>query len=157
MDHELKKRALEKMLAEMNEKHSPAIDRIHNWLCDQDDEELYQGIVKDGKTIHGGFSFAKSKAQKEAKDGVACIDDDTVFGWIREYFTTETPVVPAVTKEMQEADQKGLKAGALGLIFGLLTLGAIAGVIYMMIERFDAMQAEIDKLTQLLRLIGGLG
>jgi hypothetical protein len=109
MNEELREKALSKMLTEMNEKHSPAIDRIHNWLCDQDDEELYQGIMKDGKTIHGGFAFAKSKAQKEAKDGVACIEDETVFGWIRDYFTTETPVVPAKTEEMQEADQKGME------------------------------------------------
>jgi len=64
MNEELREKALSKMLTEMNEKHSPAIDRIHNWLCDQDDEELYQGIMKDGKTIHGGFAFAKSKPQK---------------------------------------------------------------------------------------------
>jgi len=40
---------------------------------------------------------------------VACIEDETVFGRIRDYFTTETPVVPAKTEEMQEADQKGME------------------------------------------------
>lgn len=62
-----------------------------------------------------------------------------------------------VERNVFNADAKGLKPGTLGLIFGLLTLGAIAGVIYMMVERFDAMQTEIDQLEQLLRLIGGLG
>ena len=66
-------------------------------------------------------------------------------------------VTSKVERNVFKADQKGMKAGTLSLLFGLLTLVAIGGVIYMMIDRFDAMQAEIDQLTQLLRLIGGLG
>lgn len=36
--NELKMKAMEKMLIEMNEKHSGAEDAIHNWLCDQEED-----------------------------------------------------------------------------------------------------------------------
>ena len=40
MNQENKELALSKMLEEMNEKHSASEDKIHNWLCDQDDNVL---------------------------------------------------------------------------------------------------------------------
>lgn len=46
--NELKEKALAKMLEEMNKEHSPSEDHVHNWLCEQEDDELFQGILKDG-------------------------------------------------------------------------------------------------------------
>lgn len=89
MNEELREKSLSKMLEEMNEKHSHAIDQIHNWLCDQDDDVLMQNILKDGKTIAGAFEYAKNKARSESKDGVACIEDITVFGWVKDYFASD--------------------------------------------------------------------
>ena len=105
MNEELRSKALSKMLEEMNEKHTPAIDQIHNWLCDQDDEVLMQNILKDGKTIAGAFEYAKNNARKEAKNGVACIDDATVFGWVKDYFASDVINKPvAVAKEKKDAE-----------------------------------------------------
>ncbi|MGT2829013.1 Cas9 inhibitor AcrIIA9 family protein [Streptococcus hillyeri] len=84
--NELKEKALSKMLEEMNKDHSPAEDAIHNWLCEQDDDELFQGVLKDGYTIKMALKYAKDKAREFAQNGVACIDDEIVFGWVREYF-----------------------------------------------------------------------
>ena len=50
MSTDIKQQALDKMLKEMNQEHSPSEDRIHNWICEQDDDELFQGILKDGYT-----------------------------------------------------------------------------------------------------------
>lgn len=90
MSTDIKQQALDKMLEEMNQEHSPSEDHIHNWICEQDDDELFQGILKDGYTIKYSLDYAKGKAQEFAKNGVACIDDETVFGWVREYFLSNS-------------------------------------------------------------------
>lgn len=82
-DSDVKQLALAKMLDEMNQEHSPSEDRVHNWLCEQEDDELFQGVLKDGYTIKASMKYAMEKAREFSQNGVACIDDDTVFGWIR--------------------------------------------------------------------------
>jgi len=108
---ELKEKALEKMLQEMNEKHSASEDRIHNWLCDQEDESLMQNIMKEGKSIKGALAYAKSKAQKEAENGVAMIDDEVVYGWVVEYFASEEVKKVPVTKSESAPVIKSRKLG----------------------------------------------
>lgn len=87
--NELKEKALEKMLDEMNKKHSGAEDSIHNWLCDQTDDKLFEGILKNGRTIKGALQYCASQASKQKSNNVAMIDDDTVFRWVYKYFTDE--------------------------------------------------------------------
>ena len=89
---EIKEKALAKMLEELNKPHDIAMDRIHNWICDQEDKDLFQGILKDGYSLKCALKYAKEKARKFAENGVACIDDNTVFGWIREYFVSNSQV-----------------------------------------------------------------
>ncbi|ESU91049.1 PcfK-like domain protein [Streptococcus pyogenes GA03455] len=62
---ELKEKALSKMLDEMNKKHSAAEDAIHNWLSDQDDEELFKGILDDKKSIKDAMKYCINQAQKQ--------------------------------------------------------------------------------------------
>ena len=89
---ELKEKALAKMLEELNKPHDMAMDRIHNWICDQEDEDLFQGILKERYSLKCALKYAKEKARKFAENGVACIDDATVFRWIREYFISNSQV-----------------------------------------------------------------
>ena len=85
----LKEKALEKMLDEMNKKHSDIEDSIHNWLCDQTDDELFQGILKDGRTIKGAVQYCISQASKIKMGNGAMVSDDTAFRWVYTYFTDE--------------------------------------------------------------------
>lgn len=57
----LKEKALEKMLDEMNQAHTGAEDKIHNFLCDQTDDKLFEGILKEGKTT---IIFVRKKDHK---------------------------------------------------------------------------------------------
>lgn len=103
---ELKEKALAKMLEELNKPHDMAVDRIHNWLCEQEDEELFQGILKENYSIQCSLDYAKKKAKEFAKNGVACIDDDTVYSWVREYFLSNSSIktlrqVPVEAKKKQ--------------------------------------------------------
>lgn len=89
MEESLKNKALAKMLEEMNKDHTPVEDIIHNWLCGQEDEMLFAGILKDGKTINGAVKYMAKQARKGVSGNMAAVDDATGFGWVRDYFTGE--------------------------------------------------------------------
>ena len=108
---DIRKTALAKMLKEMQENHSGAEDAIHNWLCDQDDETLLQGILKEGCTIKGAMRYCVSQAEKQKTGNAAMVDDQTVFSWVRKYFVSgdqieagnTPPAVAVVTKPAAKA------------------------------------------------------
>lgn len=84
-----KERALAKMLKEMNKDHTHAEDSIHNWICEQNDDELFAGILKEHKSIKQAMQYCISQARKESSGNSAMVDDNTVFGWIRDYFIND--------------------------------------------------------------------
>ncbi|MFS9005960.1 Cas9 inhibitor AcrIIA9 family protein [Streptococcus oralis] len=111
--NEIKEKALAKLLEELNKPHDLALDRIHNWICDQEDEELFQGILKERYSLTCALKYAKEKARNFAENGVACIDDETVFGWIRDYFISNSQVsnieqvpVESIKKEKPQNSQE---------------------------------------------------
>ncbi|MBO0428365.1 hypothetical protein JZO82_04235 [Vagococcus fluvialis] len=80
-------RALEKMLLEMKKNSSQSIERIHQWLCKQNNQELFNGILTEGKTLKGAFAYCTGKAKEIAKSSPSVmIEDDTVFQWVSDYF-----------------------------------------------------------------------
>lgn len=88
--NQLKEKALEKMLVEMAEKHTDAEDSIHNWLCDQENEKLFEGILEEGRTIRGAMQHCMSQASKQRVGNTAMIGDQTVYGWVLQYFTDDS-------------------------------------------------------------------
>ena len=111
--NEIKEKALAKLLEELNQPHDLALDRIHNWICDQEDEELFQGVLKERYSLTCALKYAKEKARNFAENGVACIDDETVFGWIRDYFISNSQVsnieqvpVESIKKEKPQNSQE---------------------------------------------------
>lgn len=108
--NDIKEKALAKLLEELNQPHDTALDRVHNWICDQEDEELFKGILKERYSLKCALSHAKEKARKFAENGVACIDDATVFRWVREYFISNSQVsnikqVPVEPVKKNKADK----------------------------------------------------
>ena len=92
-----KELALERTAKEIGEEANTTERLIHGWLLKQTDEKLFLGVLKEDRTIKGSVTFAMGKAQKGAKNGkVAMVDSETVFEWIREYFTTEKLVMPRI-------------------------------------------------------------
>lgn len=86
---EIKQKALAKMNEEMSQKHSPAVDVIHNWLCDQTDDGLFENICQDGKTIKAAFEYCVNNASKNKENNCAMIADSVVFGWVVDYFNSD--------------------------------------------------------------------
>ncbi|BET22330.1 Cas9 inhibitor AcrIIA9 family protein [Solobacterium moorei] len=83
---EIKQRALEKMNAEMSQKHSRSIDSIHNWLCEQEDDDLFEKICQEGKTIADAYQYCRNKSSEYRDEDCAMVSDDIVFGWVVDYF-----------------------------------------------------------------------
>lgn len=84
---EIKEKALAKILEEMKEDHGPAEDAIHNWICDQEDEKLFKGVLADKKSIKEALKYCANQAKSYKSGSCAMVDDSTVFGWVYKYFT----------------------------------------------------------------------
>lgn len=104
---EIKKRALAKMNEEMSQKHSPAVDVIHNWLCDQTNDGLFENICQDGKTIKAAFEYCVNNASKNKENNCAMIADSVVFGWVVDYFNSELKEVKSsLTASVSTSNEK---------------------------------------------------
>lgn len=88
-----------KLMEEMSVPHSPDLDLIHNFICDElpYDIDLVTGILKEGRSIGGAYQHANDLAFKQYQsmehkvkgvNGVA-VHDTQVFEWITEYFKLE--------------------------------------------------------------------
>ncbi|EAF0489180.1 hypothetical protein CY679_02255 [Listeria monocytogenes] len=106
----IREQALNKMLTEMNEKHSGAEDVIHNWLCTQEEEAIFEGIMKDDRSIKGAVNYCSANASKQQTAGVAMIDDKTVFSWVKKYFISEKVPKSSVKATVKATATKPEKA-----------------------------------------------
>ena len=86
---EIKDKALAKMNEEMSKGHSRSIDAIHNWLCEQEDDELFEKICQEGKTIANAYRYCHNKSSEYRDGDCAMISDNVVFGWVVDYFKSE--------------------------------------------------------------------
>lgn len=85
--NEIKQKALDKMNQEMSKAHSDTEDYIHNWLCEQEDDELFECILKDGKSISDSLSYLTKKAKEGSKNSQSAVMSDAEgFRIIVEYF-----------------------------------------------------------------------
>ena len=104
---EIKQKAMAKMNNEMSQKHSPAVDAIHNFLCDQNDDELFENICKDGKSIADAYAYCVNKASEQRDGNCAMVSDSVVFGWVADYFNSELKAANVSTSnESQHTNKK---------------------------------------------------
>lgn len=63
-------------------------EKINNGVCIQKDGKM----LINRKTLAGFMKFACDEAKKQAEKGAqsACIDDDTVYGWVVHYFEEDS-------------------------------------------------------------------
>lgn len=98
---------------EMAEAQTPTEDAIHNWIVDhQEDDELIAGILTHlDRTIKDAMRYCIRKASKsDYKNGQgAIVDYDTVFSWVKEYFTAEEVEIGSVFGRMATGSKKSTK------------------------------------------------
>lgn len=95
---EMKDKALAKMNEEMSQIHSDGVDAIHNWLCEQEDDGLFEKICQDGKTIKAALEYCVNNAYKSKENNCAMIADSVVFGWVVDYFNSDLKEVKSNVK-----------------------------------------------------------
>lgn len=95
---EIKDKALAKMNEEMSQIHSDGVDAIHNWLCEQEDDGLFEKICQDGKTIKAALEYCVNNAYKSKENNCAMIADSVVFGWVVDYFNSDLKEVKSNVK-----------------------------------------------------------
>lgn len=107
----LPEQALEKMLKELETEHDDTVEYIHNWLCKQNDESLFQGILKEDRTIKGAVTYCMGKAKEQAENQTsAMVPDEVAFNWIKEYFMLEKlPEMKVIGKVMTTTKKQPAK------------------------------------------------
>lgn len=55
-------------------------------LCNNDEFLRNAILEKENNSVDGMWNYIKDKAKKEAIYGCACIEDNTVFSWARDYW-----------------------------------------------------------------------
>ncbi len=104
------KKALDKLLIEVEKETSNSIERVHQWLCKQTTPDLFKGILTEGKTIQGALSYCANKARETAESkSFAVVEDETVYQWISDYYIHyELP--KKVEKKKGKAKKKAKKS-----------------------------------------------
>ena len=69
--------------------------------------------LNEEKSLKQMIDFIKSKAKKQAKNGIAMIDDEVVYGWAIHYFDETNEALglnkKAITKEKVSEDREVTK------------------------------------------------
>lgn len=103
----VKSQALEVLNMELATPHGPGVDMIHNMLSDMDDNELFEGIIKPGKSLSNSLQFAASKAEEYASNGIAGVPDEFVLNAVIEYFKSDKTNVRAVASLSAASNKNG--------------------------------------------------
>ena len=64
--------------------------RVLDYMLENASEALVEKINAGKKTLAGALDHAKEEARAMAVDGVACVDDATVYGWIIHFFEEDS-------------------------------------------------------------------
>ena len=81
--------AIKKLEAELEKKTATAYDKlIIRYLIQRckEDAGLVQDVEQEHKTYAKCYDFIKEKARKEAKNGMAAIEDSVVYEWAEDYY-----------------------------------------------------------------------
>lgn len=100
---ELQEQAFQKMLKEMEKSNNQMEERVHNWLCKQEDSELFKGILQEGKSIKSAIEYCSTQAYRLQVGSCVFIEDETVYGWVVEYFK-----MPVVAKKEPKKKRKAV-------------------------------------------------
>lgn len=89
----IKEQALSKMLLEMSQSHDETVDEVHNFLCEQGDDELFAGILMEGKSIQDALNYLVAEAKKNRRFRIT---DSEGYKIIKQYFLSTATKVASV-------------------------------------------------------------
>lgn len=73
---------------DLNQSNNPSIKKIGEYLAERakTDPSVAKNLEKEQKTLDKCYAYIKNEARKQAVNGCACIDDETVYGWAAHYY-----------------------------------------------------------------------
>ena len=77
-----------KFKEELANEKNPATIRIGEYLAKraETDPSVAINLGKENKSLAECYGYVRNEARKQAINGCACIDDETVFGWAVHYY-----------------------------------------------------------------------
>ena len=93
---------------------SEAERRVLAWLESNASAALAAKIAGSGKGLGDALRYCEGEARKAATGGVACVPDETVFGWVVHYFEdvcTVKAAAPAESAQDPEPAEAGTEGG----------------------------------------------
>ncbi|MDA9469878.1 Cas9 inhibitor AcrIIA9 family protein [Enterococcus sp. 5H] len=94
----VKEYAIKKMETELLEEHAEIEQALFDWLVQQEDEALFNGILEEQKSLANARKYAYSQAFKNQVGGCAMVKDEDVYVWTAEYY--KTPIIVATKGEL---------------------------------------------------------
>lgn len=85
---------------------------ILNYLEKNASDDLVERINNGNKTLTQCWNYITSEAKKEAKNGCACIEDATVYGWAVHFFEEDSISGEAFNKSTPVKTATSAKASA---------------------------------------------
>jgi hypothetical protein len=80
------------------------LNKVVDYLCTR--EDMDEKYINPEKDLKGMINFIRGEARKQAKDGMAMIDDEEVYGWAIHYFdeTNEKLGIGESTSNKEDSD-----------------------------------------------------
>lgn len=109
----MKTEAIKKITTELGDKPNEYSRLIAAHLTKRinEDDGLAQDVLKESKTFKGCFQYIQSEARKQAKNGVAAIEDATVYEWAEDYYRKADEPKPEPKKTEKKPANKPSTTG----------------------------------------------
>lgn len=113
MENEIIQKAIDKIDKEADIMSDDIAVRITSYIIDNYITSVENAEKVMNKTLSDCISNIRGKAQKQAKNGCAMIEDRTVWNWVKEFYefvtdeVTETQTTAPVEEPKQELGQQG--------------------------------------------------
>lgn len=88
---------------ELENTKDSSIKKIGEYLADRakEDPSVAKNLEKEQKTLDKCYAYIKNEARKQAVNGCACIDDETVYGWAVHYYDEDDIDVKCDDKKVE--------------------------------------------------------
>lgn len=110
--------AIDKIDTEADRMKSDVAVRITSYIIDNYITNVENAEKVMNKTLSDCISNIRGKAQKQARNGCAMIEDRTVWNWVKEFyeFVTDEVVETQATAPVEEPKKEPDRAGPVNLL-----------------------------------------
>ena len=97
-----------KIIEDLKLAKNPSIIKIANHLIAkaENDQLITKTLNKPNKSLDEMFKYVSSEAKKKAQNGVACIEDDEVYGWAQHYYDEDSIVLSKKVEPKQKKKEE---------------------------------------------------